>query len=241
MAINLCDATCNDRFHVLFNPQCFPKFRNETIAYLIAVKCSTSPLATSVFDNADGASGDAAFLALLNSAVGAAGNATVMPVVEYEFPEPEVAERKYISCKSAFKRKHSQKPVFTVNLAIDAVDAPSGIVASNEIGRHRIGELYNLENAIFAMLQEYQHIYYVVTCDGKLFFLGNDAGNTALPMLASVGEVINSDDPMDRYVQTTLTLESTQWLRDPKVWTPRAVLNSVTMAGLSTLQSYITL
>lgn len=238
MPANLCSTTCNPRFHFSVNAACDAKFRDETISHLIAVKCTSDPLATSIFDNADAAAGDLAFLTLLNTKLAGFAEVVIMPVVEYEFPEPEVSDRKFISCRQPKKVYHSQKPSFTVNLVLDAADT-TGMSATTEIGRHRIGALENYENQTFALLMAQKHVYYVVTCDGRLFWLGEDAGDTAPAFYASTKEVINADDPMKRYIQYNVVIESEQWIRDPKLWTPRAILNNTTLAGLTALKGQL--
>ena len=238
MSLSLCSTACNPKSHLEINAPCPEKFRDETISHLIAVTCYSDPLATAVFDNADGGAGDAAFLSLLNAKLAGFAEVLIMPVVEYEFPEPEVTERKFSTCKMAKKFYHSQRPSFTVNLVLDAADT-TGISGSNSIGRHQTGTLEYLENASLALLMAQKHVYYAVTCDGRLFWLGYDNGDTAPAFLATVTPVSNADDPMRRYNLNTVVLESEQWIKDPKYWTPRAILNSTTLAGLTALKTQL--
>ena len=68
MALNTCNTNCNTRYAVGVFGQCEASFRNFTPKYLVAVVCQ-DVLSTTVFDNADGGSGDIAFLTLLNQSL----------------------------------------------------------------------------------------------------------------------------------------------------------------------------
>jgi len=238
MPINPCNTSCNPTKFISPKGTCDFKFRDETFKYLVAVRCSDA-LATTVFANADGAAGDIAFLTLLNAAllVGT-GNAYVFPVSNYEFPDPEVSERTGIASNLPFQKKHSQQPTFTVNNALDAADINTFIAAS-EIGWHNSDSLFYLENQPLSEIQEQYHVYFGITCEGLVFQLGRGKGDTPLSMLASIMQVDNTDNSRERYVESVITLRSSVWIKNPKYWTPRALIDATTSAGLTALNSYV--
>ena len=238
MPINPCSTNCNP--YQFYRPAgtCDGKFNDLTFKYLVAVRCSDA-LATSVFANADGGAGDTAFLTLLNIALISGSNAYVFPVANYEFPDPETSERTAIACNLPILKKHSQQPTFTVNNAIDIVDGGIPLAGTQVIGWHTADSLYDLENAALAVIEEQYNVYFAIACDGRVYFLGRGAGDTPLAMKASVMPSDNADNPRDRYVENVITLRSSVWIRNPKYWTPRAVINGVTNAGLTFLNAYI--
>ena len=240
MPINPCSTYCNPYQFLRPNGTCDAKFRDMTIKYLVAVRCSGA-LATSVFANADAGAGDIAFLTLLNLALQAGNNAYVFPVANYEFPDPETSERTSIACNLPVLKKHSQQPTFTVNNAIDIADTfgGTGLSGTQVIGWHTPDSLYDLENQALAVIEEQYNVYFAITCDGFVYFLGRGAGDTPVSMRASVMPSDNADNPRDRYVENVITLRSPVWIRNPKYWTPRAVINGVTNAGLTFLNAYI--
>lgn len=219
---------------------CDAKFRDQTIKYLVAVRC-TSALATAAFANADGAAGDIAFLTLLNGDLQAGNNAYVFPVANYEFPDPETSERTAIACNLPVLKKHSQQPTFTVNNAIDIAQTGggTGLSGTQVIGWHTPDSLYYLENQPLAVIEEQNHVYFAITCEGFVFVLGRSSGDTPLSMKASVMVGENTDNPRERYVENVITLRSSVWITNPKYWTPRAIINGTTNAGLNFLNSYI--
>ena len=223
---------------------CDAKFRDQTIKYLVAVRCSDA-LATTAFANADGAAGDIAFLTLLNSALTQASGQTrayVFPVANYEFPDPETTERTSIACDLPALKKHSQQPTFTVNNAIDITDTLNDLGLSNpqeSIGWHTADSLYYIENQPLSIVEAQKHVYFAVTCEGFVFVLGRSSGETPLAMLASVMLGENTDNPRERYVESVITLRSSVWITNPKYWTPRAIINGVTNAGLTVLNNLI--
>ena len=244
MPINPCNTSCVPYQFLRPKGTCEFKFRDQTIKYLIAVRCDNA-LATTVFANADGAAGDIAFLTLLNSALSFAAGQTrayVFPVANYEFPEPETTERTSIACNLPVLKKHSQQPTFTVNNAIDIADTFDDLglsQASEAIGWHTADSLYYLENQPLSIVEAQKHVYFAVTCEGFVFVLGRSAGETPLAMLASVMMGENTDNPRERYVESVITLRSSVWITNPKYWTPRAIINGVTNAGLTVLNQLI--
>jgi len=240
MPINPCNTSCNPYQFLRPSGTCDAKFRDQTIKYLIAVRCSDA-LATAAFANADAGAGDIAFLTLLNTALNTGNNAYVFPVANYEFPDPEVSERTAIACNLPVLKKHSQQPTFTVNNAIDIAETVggTGISGTQVIGWHTADSLYYLENQPLSVIQEQYSVYFAVTCEGFVFFLGRSTGDTPLSMLASVNTVDNTDNPRERYIENVITLRSSVWITNPKYWTPRALINGTTNAGLTFLNSYI--
>lgn len=240
MPINPCSASCNPYQFLRPSGTCDAKFRDQTIKYLVAVRC-TDALATSVFANADAGAGDTAFLTLLNLALTIGNNAYVFPVANYEFPDPETSERTAIACNLPVLKKHSQQPTFTVNNAIDIAQTGggTGLSGTQVIGWHTPDSLYYLENQPLSVIQEQYSVYFAITCEGFVFFLGRSAGDTPLSMLASINTVDNTDNPRERYVEHVITLRSSVWITNPKYWTPRAIINGTTNAGLTFLNAYI--
>ena len=241
MALNTCNTNCNTRYAVGLFGQCEASFRDFTPKYLVAVVCQ-DVLSTTVFDNADGGSGDIAFLTLLNSSLAPNSltvGASVFPIKDWEVGEPEVEERIYVACDKPVKIKHSQPITFTVNQAINIADtnALAGIIASSAIGWHQIGEQRDIENANYARLEAQKHAYFLVGCDGTLYYLGRDAGETPHTMLADVVLTPNKDNTRNQYMETAITLNSSVWITNPAYWTPRAFLTPATLAGLTNITS----
>jgi len=244
MPINPCNASCVPYQFLRPKGTCEFKFRDQTFKYLVAVRCD-NVLATTVFANADGAAGDIAFLTSLNNALTQASGQTrayVFPVANYEFPEPEVTERTSIACDLPALKKHSQQPTFTVNNAIDIADTLNdlGLAQPQEaIGWHGPDSLYYLEGQPLSIIEEQKHVYFGITCEGFVFVLGRTTGETPLAMRASVMQQTNSDNPREQYVEYVITLRSSVWITNPKYWTPRAIINGVTNAGLTVLNQLI--